>query len=400
MNKLLSSTKELSDKYIMHTYNRLPLSIARGEGVYVFDEENNRYLDFVAGIAVNSLGYGNKKFVDALSAQLQCFNHCSNLYYNKPQAELAQMLVENSCFDRVFFCNSGAESIEAALKLCRKFGNNKKAGCSGIITMKNSFHGRTFGAISATGQAKYQKGLEPLLPSIFYGEYNNIDSIKSLMNENICAVLLEVVQGEGGVLPADKEFLKQVRELCTQNNVLLVVDEVQTGIGRTGKLFAYEHYGIEPDIICLAKGLANGIPIGAMMAKEEVSKNFVPGDHASTFGGNPIATTGAKVVLEEILDNGLLENAQTTGVYLKEKLCTLKEKFSSIKDVRGLGLMLGVEFETSPFEIISKCQQNGLLLIGAGGNVIRFVPPLIVSKTDVDKAMMIFEKVLKESFAQ
>ena len=395
MNKLLSSTKELSDKYIMKTYKRLPLVIEQGEGVYLFDENGNKFLDFVAGIAVNCLGYGNKKFIDAVSSQLELFNHCSNIYYNKPQTAVAEMLVENSCFDKVFFCNSGAESIEAALKLCRKFGNSKKEGCNEIITMKNSFHGRTLGAITATGQEKYQKGLTPLLPNIFYGEYNNLESIKELINENTCAILMEVIQGEGGVIPADKEFLEQIRTLCNEHDILLVFDEVQTGIGRTGKLFAYENYNVEPDIICLAKGLANGIPIGAMMAKEKAAKHFAPGDHASTFGGNPIAMSGAKVVLDEIINQKLLQNVRQVGDYLKAELKVLKMKYPDIiQDVRGLGLMLGVECNAPTSEIISECQKNGLLLIGAGHNVIRFVPPLVISKADVDEAVSVFEKVL------
>ncbi len=395
MNKLLSSTKELSDKYIMNTYKRLPLVIEKGEGVYLFDENGNKFLDFVAGIAVNCLGYGNKKFIDAVSSQLELFNHCSNIYYNKPQTAVAEMLVENSCFDKVFFCNSGAESIEAALKLCRKFGNSKKEGCNEIITMKNSFHGRTLGAITATGQEKYQKGLTPLLPNIFYGEYNNLESIKELINENTCAILMEVIQGEGGVIPADKEFLEQIRTLCNEHDILLVFDEVQTGIGRTGKLFAYENYNVEPDIICLAKGLASGIPIGAMMAKEKAAKHFAPGDHASTFGGNPIAMSGAKVVLDEIINQKLLQNVRQVGDYLKAELKVLKMKYPDIiLDVRGLGLMLGVECNAPTSEIISECQKNGLLLIGAGHNVIRFVPPLVISKADVDEAVSVFEKVL------
>ena len=395
MNKLLSSTKELSDKYIMNTYKRLPLVVEKGQGVYLFDEEGNKFLDFVAGIAVNCLGYGNKKFIDAVSSQLELFNHCSNIYYNKPQTDVAQMLVDNSCFDKVFFCNSGAESIEAALKLCRKFGNSKKEGCNEIITMKNSFHGRTFGAITATGQEKYQKGLNPLLPNIFYGEYNNIESVKNLINENTCAILMEVIQGEGGVIPAEKEFLEQIKTLCEKNNILLVFDEVQTGIGRTGKLFAYQNYSVEPDIICLAKGLANGIPVGAIMAKEKAAKYFTPGDHASTFGGNPIAMSGAKVVLDEIINQKLLQNVRQVGDYLQAELNVLKIKYPNIiQDVRGLGLMLGVECNSLTYEIISECHKNRLLLINAGYNVIRFIPPLIISKYDVDKAISIFEKVL------
>lgn len=396
MQKTKISTKELSDKYVMNTYNRLPIAIEKGEGVYLFDEQGNKYLDFVAGIAVNCLGYKNHKFVQALTNQAELLNHCSNLYYIRQQAEVAELLVENTCFDKVFFCNSGAESIESALKLARKFGNTKKDGCNEIISMKNSFHGRTLGAVTATGQDKYHKGFEPLLDNVNYGEYNNIQSVKDLITENTCAILVEPVQGEGGLIPAKIEFLQELREICTKKNIALIFDEVQTGVGRSGKLFAYQQYGVEPDILCTAKGLANGMPIGAMMAKAWVAESFCPGDHASTFGGNPMVTTCAKVVLEEIIENNLLENVQETGAYLKEQLNKLKEQFSIIKDVRGLGLMLGVEFSVPVKDIVAKSQEHGLLLIGAGANVVRFVPPLIISKEHVDEAIAILAKILKE----
>lgn len=394
MQKTKISTKELSDKYVMNTYNRLPIAVEKGDGVYLYDEEGNKYLDFVAGIAVNCLGYKNQKFIDALNNQAALYNHCSNLYYIRQQAELAELLVENTCFDKVFFCNSGAESIEAALKLARKFGNSKKDGCNEIISMKNSFHGRTLGAVTATGQDKYHKGFQPLLSNISYAQYNDIESVENLITENTCAILVEPIQGEGGLLPAKIEFLQKLREICTQKNIILIFDEVQTGIGRTGKLFAYQHYGVEPDIICMAKGLANGLPIGAMMAKDFVASNFVPGDHASTFGGNPIVTACAKIVIEEIVENKLLDNVQETGAYLKGKLENLKNEFSFIKEVRGLGLMVGIELDISVAEIISGCQQESLLLIGAGSNVIRFLPPLIASKQNVDDAIAILTKVL------
>jgi len=396
MQKTKISTKELSDKYVMNTYNRLPIAIEKGEGVYLFDENGNKYLDFVAGIAVNCLGYKNPKFVQAVANQAELLNHCSNLYYIRQQAEAAEMLVENTCFDKVFFCNSGAESIEAAIKLARKFGNGKKDGCNEIISMKNSFHGRTLGAVSVTGQDKYHKGFEPLLTKLKYAEFNNIQSVKDLVTENTCAIIVEPIQGEGGLIPAKIEFLQELRTLCTQKNIILIFDEVQTGIGRSGKLFAYQQYGVEPDVICMAKGLANGLPIGAMMAKDFVAASFCPGNHASTFGGNPMVTTCAKVVLEEIIENNLLENVQTTGAYLKEQLNKLKEKISIINDVRGLGLMLGVEFSIQVKDIIANCQENGLLLIGAGANVVRFVPPLIITKANVDEAIAIFAQTLEE----
>lgn len=396
MQKTKISTKELSDKYVMNTYNRLPIAIEKGEGVYLFDEEGKKYLDFVAGIAVNCLGYNHPKFVQAVTKQAELLNHCSNLYYIRQQAEVAELLAENTCFDKVFFCNSGAEAVESALKLCKKFGNTKKEGCNEIISMKNSFHGRTLGAVTATGQDKYQKGFQPLLPNILHAEYNNIESVKKLINENTCAILVEPIQGEGGLIPAKVEFLQELRQICNDKNILLIFDEVQTGIGRSGKLFAYQHYGVEPDILCTAKGLGNGLPIGAMMAKADVAENFSPGDHASTFGGNPMVSACAKVVLKEIIENNLLKNVEETGLYLKEQLNQLKKQYCFIKEVRGLGLMLGIELTIPVKDIIAKCQQNGLLLIGAGANVIRFVPPLIITRAKVDEATSILKKTLVE----
>lgn len=397
MQKTKSSTKELSDKYVMNTYKRLPIAVEKGEGVYLFDEEGNKYLDFVAGIAVNCLGYKNPKFVNAVVNQVELLNHCSNLYYISQQAELAQLISENTCFDKTFFCNSGAESVEAALKLSRKYGNTKKEGKNEIISMKNSFHGRTIGAVTATGQDKYHKDFQPLLPNVFYAQYNDIESVKSLITTNTSAIIVEPIQGEGGLIPAQKKFLQDLREICTKENIILIFDEVQTGIGRSGYLFAYQYYDVEPDILCTAKGLANGFPIGAMMAKDFVASCFCPGDHASTFGGNPMVTTCAKVVLREILENGLLENVREVGAYLTEKLNTLKNNFSFVKEIRGVGLMLGIELTIPAADIIEACQKNGLLLISAGVNVIRFVPPLIVSKANVDEAVSILEEVLKET---
>lgn len=385
-------------KYVMNTYNYFPLIVEKGEGCYVWDVEGNKYLDFVSGIAVNALGYKNQEYIDNLTNQLNQISHCSNLYWNKPQIELAETLVENSCFDRVFFCNSGAEAIEASLKLARKYGKTQKGeNCFEIITMKQSFHGRTLGAITATGQEKYQKDFTPLLPGIVYAEYNNFESVKEKVSENTCAILVEPIQGEGGIKPANPEFLKDLRSLCTEKNILLIFDEVQCGIGRTGKLFAYEHYGVEPDIIALAKGLGNGQPIGAMMAKENAAQAFQPGDHASTFGGNPVSCTAGLTVIKQLLNNGILQNAQSQGEYLKNKLIQLKKDLNIVSDVRGMGLMQGIELSVTVSEIIKKCMDKGLLLVGAGANVIRFVPPLIIKKKEIDQAMQILSSVLQET---
>jgi len=394
------STDELIENghnYIMNTYKYNPIVIEKGEGCYLYDTEGNKYLDLVSGIAVNSLGYKNEEFINNLCNQLKKLNHCSNLYYNQPQIELAEKLIQNSSFDKVFFCNSGAESIEAALKLCRKYGKKvHNKDCYEIITMKNSFHGRTFGAISTTGQDKYHKDLEPLLPGIVYAEYNNFESVTQMVSEKTCAIFIEPIQGEGGIKPANLEFLEKVRDLCTKKDIVLVFDEVQCGIGRTGKLFAYQHYNISPDIICLAKGLGNGFPIGAMMAIEKVAQAFQPGDHASTFGGNPLAATSGKTVLDALLNKNLLKNAETQGNYLKDNLLQLKEKFPIIKEIRGIGLMLGVELSITTENILKKCTENGLLLVGAGPNVLRFVPPLIIKKEEIDKAISIISEILEE----
>ncbi len=384
-------------KYIMDTYASFPIGLEKGEGSYVWDFEGKKYLDFVAGIAVNCLGYNDSEFIENITEQLKKIQHCSNLYLNKPSIDLAKMLVENSDFDKVFYCNSGAESMEAALKICRKYGNAKKGEHAyEIITMKNSFHGRTLGAITATGQQKYQEGFGPLLPGVKYVEYNDFEALEQAVNENTCGVVLEVIQGEGGVNPAKKEYLEKVRALCNEKDIVMVLDEVQTGIGRTGKLFGYQVYDVKPDVICLAKGLGGGIPIGAMMAVDKVAEVFKPGSHASTFGGNPIATTAGLTVLERLLNGGLLENVQKQGKYLREKLESLKEKYSVIKDIRGEGLIQGIELSINGSEVVGKCIEKGLLLVGAGPNVVRFVPPLIITREEIDEAMKILDKSLGE----
>ncbi len=387
------NTFECGQKYVMNTYNRFPISLEKGEGMYVYDENGKKYLDFVGGIAVNSLGHGHKKLTKAIAEQASKMIHCSNLYWTKPQVTLAKKLVEAGCFDRAFFCNSGAEAIEGALKLSRKYGS--KTGRSEIITMLHSFHGRTFGAVTATGQSHYQEGLGELLPNIKYAEYNNIQSLKAVISDKTCAVVLEPVQGEGGIIPAEKQYLEDVRKICSQNDILLVFDEVQCGVGRLGTFFAYEYFGVEPDVLCMAKGIAGGIPCGVLMAKQKAADSFKPGDHASTFGGNPLAMAAGNVVFDE-LNSGIIDNVKIQGEYLKDKLNKLKSEFNIIKDVRGIGLMQGVELDIEASVIISDCIENGLLLINAGKNVVRFVPSLIVSKEDIDKAVEIFGQSLSK----
>lgn len=385
-------TSDLGEKYVMKTYSRFPLTFEKGEGMYVYDENGKEYLDFVAGIAVNSLGHNHPKLVNAISEQAARLIHISNLYYTKPQCTLAEKLVENGSLDKVFFCNSGAEAIEAALKLARKYGS--KSGREEIITMHRSFHGRTFGAVTATGQEHYHEGFGAMLPNIKYAEFNDIESVRNTVTDKTVAILMEPVQGEGGIIPAKKEFLEQVRALCDEKDILLMFDEVQCGVGRLGTLFAYQTFGIVPDVMSTAKGIAGGIPCGIMMAKEKVAEAFVPGDHASTFGGNPLATAAGNVVVDELL-GGLLDNVKKQGAYLRERLEETAAKHKElVKEVRGIGLMQGIELEKPAGEYIARAIDMGLLLVGAGKYTIRFVPSLIVSKEDIDKAMDILEKAL------
>ena len=394
MNKseLINKSKEV----FINTYSQLPIIIESGEGVYVKDTDGNKYLDFVAGIAVNCLGYKNKNLINQITKQLNKFTHCSNLYYNEPSILAAELLVNVSGLDKVFFCNSGAEAMESALKLSRKYGYKYKNGSYEIITMKNSFHGRTFGAITATGQEKYQKGLKPLLPGIKYASYNNIESIENLICDKTCAIVVEPKQGEGGIKPSNENFLKDLRLVCDKNNIVLIFDEVQCGIGRTGKMFAYQKYGIKPDIVALAKGLGGGFPVGAIIACNKVSNAFEPGDHATTYGGNPLVTTAVNTVLSEIINKDILKNVRKSGAYLKQNLDELKNRYDYITEVRGEGLMLGMELSINVKSIIIDCIKQGLLLINAGLNVIRFVPPLIVNKHEIDEAILKLENVLKE----
>lgn len=388
------NTIDEGKKYVMNTYNRFPLVLTKGEGVYVWDENGKKYLDFVAGIAVNSLGHNHKKLSDAIIKQAQNLMHVSNLYYTSPQIQLAKKLVENSCFDKVFFCNSGAEAIEGSLKLARKYAVMKNTEKFEIITMKNSFHGRTYGAITATGQEKYQKGLGPLLPGIKHVEYNNIVDLKNNITEKTGAILLEVIQGEGGIKSVTKEYLQGVRKICDQKDIMLIFDEIQCGIGRLGTLFAYQSFGVEPDVVTIAKGMAGGVPVGALLAKESFAIAFNPGDHASTFGGNPLATAAGNVVIDELLENNLLENIKENGKYLEEKLNQLSEKHDVINEIRGMGFLQGIELKIEVGNIIKNCMENGLLLVNAGIHVIRFVPPLITTKENINEAIDILDKSL------
>jgi predicted acetylornithine/succinylornithine family transaminase len=386
---------QLSDKYVMHTYGRTGLAPVRGEGVRLWDAEGREYLDFVAGIAVNSLGHCHPAVVRAVQEQAARLMHVSNLYYIESQARLAELLVQNSCCDRAFFCNSGAEANEGAIKLARKYAKQKHGPERyEIITAEKSFHGRTLATITATGQAKYRQGFEPLPAGFKYVPFNDLDALRRAAGPQTCAVMLEPVQGEGGVNVATPEYLAGVRELCDRNGLLLIFDEVQCGLGRTGKFLAYQHYGVEPDIITLAKALGGGFPIGAMLAGEEVAAAFKPGDHASTFGGNPLACAAGLAAMRVLLEEGVVQNCARVGEYFKEKLTALKNKYSFIKEVRGLGLLLGMELAVEGGGIVDRCREQGLLINCAGGNVLRFTPPLVITMEDVDRALEIMDGVL------
>ncbi|MCX8034057.1 MAG: aspartate aminotransferase family protein [Thermodesulfovibrio sp.] len=391
---------KISEKLLMPTYSRYPIVLRKGRGVRVWDVNDKEYLDFLAGIAVNILGHCPRKVVLAVQKQVQRLIHVSNLYYNEPQLNLAKILIKNSFADRVFFCNSGTEANEGALKLSRiymknKFGNDRYE----FISAYNSFHGRTFGSLSVTGQKKYHHGFEPLLEGIKFVPFNDIHAIESAITDKTCAIILEPIQAEGGVNVPDKNYLRKVRDICDKEGILLILDEIQTGIGRTGKLFAYEHFGVEPDIVTLAKGLGGGIPIGAILTKEEIANAFAPKTHASTFGGNPVACASAVATLETLLEDGyLLDYCQRMSRYFIKKLNSIKEKHpKKIREIRGIGLLIGVELNFSGEEVVKKCIENGLLIGTAGdGTVLRFTPPLIIEKDDIDEAISILDRVLKE----
>lgn len=386
----------LADENIMHTYRRFPVVLARGKGQKVWDVNGKEYLDFVAGIAVCNLGHSHPGVIDALKKQLEKLTHVSNLYYTEPQARLAKLLVDNSFADKVFFCNSGAEANEAAIKLARKYAHeNLGADKFELITMKDSFHGRTMATITATGQEKFQFGFTPLLEGFTYVPFNDLKALEKAVNEKTCGVMVEPIQGEGGVNIPDARYLKEVRALCDEHKILLIVDEVQTGIGRTGKLFAYEHAGIEPDIMTLAKALGNGFPVWAMLATDKIAESFAPGNHASTFGGNPLAMAAALATLEIMLQEGILDNCRKTGDYFLKELKKLEKKHALINDVRGKGLMLAVTLNMEAAEIVRECMQKGLLINSTGGKTLRFVPPLIITDKDVDQAVDILNEVME-----
>lgn len=388
----------LSEQYIAHTYARFPIILVRGQGTRLWDIEGKEYLDFVAGLAVCNLGHCHPKVVKAIQEQAKKLIHVSNFYYIEPQIQLASLLCKHSFADKVFFCNSGAEANEGALKLARKYAKeNIDRNRYEVITMEQSFHGRTFATLTATAQSKYHKGYDPLMPGFKYIPFDDIEAMRKAIDEKTCAVLLEPIQGEGGVNIPKEGYLKTVREICDEKGVLLIFDEVQVGMGRTGTLFAYEHEGVEPDMLTLAKSLAGGVPIGALLIKEKVAKSFEPGDHASTFGGNPLATAAGVAALTALIEEGMLENCQKVGQYFLSQLMALGKRFSFVKEVRGRGLILGMELKIDGTEIVKEMMKKGFLINCTMNRVLRFLPPLIITEEEVDRMVQSLEEVFKKT---
>lgn len=385
---------EEAEKALLHTYNRYQIVLDRGDGVHLYDLDGKEYLDFVSGIAVFALGYNNKAYNDALKAQIDKLIHTSNYYYNVPAIEAAKKLKKVSEMDRVFFTNSGAEAIEGAIKAARKYAYLKDGHTNHeIIAMDHSFHGRTFGALSVTGNPKYREAFEPMIGNVKFARMNDFDSIKALVNEKTCAILFETVQGEGGIYPAEKEFMEQVKALCEERDILLILDEIQCGMGRTGTMYAWQRYGVKPDIMTTAKALGCGVPVGAFLMTEKVAAHsLTSGDHGTTYGGNPLATAAINKVLDLFEENHIVDNVNTVAPYLEEKLDGLVEKYDCIQTRRGAGLMQGLVFDRPVGDVIQKALENGLILINAGTNIIRLVPPLIITKEDVDAMVDILER--------
>ncbi|MBK9099830.1 MAG: aspartate aminotransferase family protein [bacterium] len=379
------------EEYLLHTYKRLPIDITHGEGVYLFSKEGKKYMDFFSGLAVNSLGYGNKEILNAIESQIKKYIHLSNYYLNSPQIELAEKLVKYSGLSKVFFTNSGTEAVEASIKLVRKAsGPDKK-----IISFSNAFHGRTYGSLSISGKEKYKKQFEPLMPNVIQLNFNDLEELRNSIDNNTAAVYLEFVQGEGGIQVASQQFVQLLSELREKYGFIIVADEVQSGIGRTGKPFAFNHYKIIPDVIVLAKAMGGGLPLGALITNERFAEIFQTGDHGSTFGGNPVACAAGLAVIKTVFDNRLVENVEKLGSYFKSKLYSLANKYPSIiTEVRGIGFMLGVELNTPCVQIVNEFLENGVLVNCTNENVVRILPPLISTKENIDHFLNIFRIIL------
>ncbi|SKA86536.1 acetylornithine aminotransferase apoenzyme [Clostridium sp. USBA 49] len=386
----------MSKNSLMNTYERFDVIFEKGIGSRLYDVNGKEYIDFVSGVAVNCLGHSHPAIINAITEQSKKVIHISNYYWNTKHIELANKLIENCDHSKVFFCNSGTEAVEGALKAARKYGKLKgKEDKNIILYMTNSFHGRSMGALSVTGQSKYQKNFMPLIGGVKEVEFNNIEDLKRNFNENVCGVIIEPIQGEGGIIEASSEFLKEVREQCDKYDALLIFDEIQCGMGRLGSLFAYKKFGVIPDIITIAKALGGGFPIGAFIVNEKAEGTLVPGDHGSTFGGNPLACSVGCAILNELVDGGVIESVEEKSKYLKEKLLTLQNKYGVIKEIRGTGLLIGIKVD-DPKSFMKTCFSKGLLVITAGKDIIRLLPPLNVEKEDMDAALNILEGIMQE----
>ncbi|MBR4278226.1 MAG: aspartate aminotransferase family protein [Lachnospiraceae bacterium] len=398
MGQLTTNLINDAEEALLHTYNRYQVVLDKGEGVYLYDIEGKKYLDFVAGIAVFALGYSNSEYKEAIKAQADKLLHTSNYYYNVPAISAAKRLKKVSGLDRVFFTNSGAEAVEGAIKAARKYGYNKDGRTDHeIIAMNHSFHGRTMGALSVTGNNHYRDPFEPGIGNIKFADYNDFDSVKRLVNDKTCAIILETVQGEGGLTPATEDFLKSIRKLCDEKDILLILDEIQCGMGRTGYDFAWQKYGVKPDIMTTAKALGCGVPVGAFLLTEKVGQNsLVAGDHGTTYGGNPFACAAVDKVLEIFERDHISDHVRRTAPYLWDRLEEIKEKHPSIKEHRGAGFMQGLVFEKPVAPVINKAIENGLILINAGPNILRFVPPLIITKENIDEMISILDKCIED----
>ena len=394
----MNNQMEEAESSILHTYNRFPVVFERGEGVHLFDSEGSKYLDFAAGIAVNSLGYHYPGYDEALKEQIDKLTHISNLYYNEPIIEAGAKLVNASRMDKAFFTNSGTEAIEGALKAAKKYAYERDGHADHeIIAMNHSFHGRSIGALSVTGNAHYREPFEPLMGGVKFADFNDLESVKAQVTDKTCAIIMETVQGEGGIYPAQEEFLKKVRALCDEKDILLILDEIQCGMGRTGYMYAWQRYGVKPDIMTTAKALGCGVPVGAFLMTEKVgAHSLTSGDHGTTYGGNPLACAAVSKVLDLFEKDNIIDNVRQVGAYLEEKLAALVDNYDFIEAHRGVGLMQGLVFSIPVGDIISRALEKGLILINAGTNIIRFVPPLVITRENVDDMIVILRDCLDE----
>lgn len=393
----MSKYMEQSESYVLHTYNRFPIVLEKGKGVYLYDTDGKEYLDFAAGIAVFALGYGNEVYNQALKDQIDQLIHTSNLYYNVPMGEAAEKLVKASGMDKVFFTNSGTEAIEGAIKVARKYAYLKDGGTDHeIIAMKHSFHGRSLGALSVTGNTHYQEPFKPLIGGVKFADFNNLDSVKAEITDKTCAIIMETIQGEGGIYPAEKDFLEGVRTLCDEHDILLILDEIQCGMGRTGSMFTWQDYGIQPDVMTCAKALGCGVPVGAFVLNKKVAEHsLAPGDHGTTYGGNPLACRAVSTVLDLFESEHIVEHVQKTAVYLEQKLDDIVEEFDCVDGRRGKGFMQGLIIKGKPVgEVVNQALRNGLLVISAGSDVLRLVPPLVITEKDIDEMIRKLKKSL------